>query len=595
MQPKFWGVMVFLLTFAVAATPASGGEAYVATAPMGGDATYMAIKPDGTLSDQQDMMLDIPYSGAPKSFGNGIGDFNGDGELDYVMAIGNPFIDIYIFPKIGPGPKFGPAIWVNSIVDGVYPADIAVADFNGDGQLDFVVNFLYNVNCGIFLSKGDPELGNVNFEFDYTLLTNTTPFWTSGVDAADFNNDQVADFVVAPNGVEPFRVMLGRGDGTFDQVPKHGNPGGFNAGITAGDFVDDADGNVDLAITGPNTLTIYTGNGDGTFAPYTSYALPVNSSPIDNGDFNQDGHQDLVVADYDGAIAGVAVLLGDGTGSFDLANNPISTGGPEDARRSVTALPYLDNRAPVAILTPQIINVTVGETVAWDASESFDEDGTIVGYIWDYGEGVEPQPDQFDGNKTDGSGSNGISGEAQASHVYYDSDTYYLTLTVVDDKGATSTVQAQVNVQALPVSVYFAPSRLNLKSKGKWVTATIRVPAGYEARAIDANNLYLVVGDECIKASKVYPYRWHRKRHKKKYHRIRELKAKFDRQALIAALGNTTGIASLTVSGEISTGKANLEFASACNVKVYEKEKKNSLRNYLRKQILYFFSKGKTT
>ena len=92
MKPRIWGMIVFLLTVAVAATPASGGEPYAVAATMVGDATYMALNPDGTFSDQEDMLLDHPYlSLSSTAFGNGIGDFNNDGWTDLVVGnLGHP-------------------------------------------------------------------------------------------------------------------------------------------------------------------------------------------------------------------------------------------------------------------------------------------------------------------------------------------------------------------------------------------------------------------------------------------------------------------------------------------------------------------------
>jgi hypothetical protein len=594
MRPKFWGVIVFLLTVAVAATPASGGDSYlVVTSTEKGQATYMTTNPEnGEMSDQQDMALDFSDFSADLpsnavSYGNGLGYFNDDPYPDYITAIGSFSGAIIIFE----GPDFKESTKVAATPLYRYPADIAVAHFNEDKYTDFVLNFRWTGDCAIYL-------GGEGYTFQEILLPSSTPTPSTGVDVADFDNQNGVDFVVGQGFGTPFRVYLNNGDGTFTEAGGlstgsiSGQFSGFS-GIAAGDFIHypAGEGIVDLVVSGKNRLDIYTGNGDGSFTYHSSYTLPqdlqpMDGSPIDNGDFDNDGIQDIVLGNigplrsHDGA----AVLLGDGYGYFEAAGDFLSTGGPAGTRAAVTALPYRSNKEPVAVLTPEVINVTVGETVEWDASESFDEDGTIVSYHWDYGDGVEP----FTESVNDGG-----SGEAQSSYVYFDSGFYEVTLTVTDDQGATATVKAKVNVEALGVSVYFSPRKLNLKSKGKWITATIRVPPGYDARGIDADSLWLVVDEQpVVQAHKVYPHRWDRKHHKKKYRRIRKLKAKFDRQALIAAL--TTGSATLGVSGEIAAGNAMLEFEGKRTITAYEKEKKKSHRGHGWKKAFSFFSKGKS-
>jgi hypothetical protein len=168
-----------------------------------------------------------------------------------------------------------------------------------------------------------------------------------------------------------------------------------------------------------------------------------------------------------------------------------------------------------------------------------------------------------------------------------------VTLTVTDDKGASDTVQAEVQVKALPVTVYFWPRTLNLKSKDKWVTATLEVPAGYDARMIGPDSLYLVLeGKAEIKAHSVYLHRFYSKHYKKQYRRIRGLTVKFDRPALIQALDGATGITTLNVVGEISSNGTNMEFSGAGTITAYEKKKISFFRKYLMKQIMGFYSKG---
>ena len=594
MKPGFWGVIVFMLTVAVAATPASGGEPYIATASITGDAVYMAPGPDGIISELPDLMLmsNSGLMGLGGGSANGIGDFDGDGNRDYVMAIGTfsgPHY-AYVIPKTGPGNQFGAPELVYTYKEGYGPKGMTVADFNGDDRLDFMVISSFSANALLFLNKaGGPGQEGV-FAFEPVSLPGTSALIGYGIDAADFNGDEKVDFIVASfSPVYPCKVNINitvdENDPQFETrdfiPPRYQNKGYY--GVAAADFIEN-DGITDLAFSNAGSLDIYEGDGSGSFTLAGSLTMPMHSSPIDNGDFDRDGKQDLVAGNFGTNSASTVLLFGDGLGVFTYSPDDIYTRGDLAARAAVTGLPFRFNIAPVAELTPQAISVTVGETVEFDASASSDEDGTIVSYHWDYGDGVMPAAHTVNADS---------SGEAQSSYVYFDSGTYYVTLTVTDDQGATSTVQAEVNVEALKLGVYISPRKLNLKSKGKWITASIRVPAPYDARMIDPGSLWLVVGGKEIKAAKVYPYRWHRK-HKKKYRRIRKLKAKFDRQALIDALSNgDRGPTTLKVVGEISTSEANLECAGTCNITTYVKEKKKSYRSYWKKWWS-FFSKKKS-
>ena len=72
-----------------------------------------------------------------------------------------------------------------------------------------------------------------------------------------------------------------------------------------------------------------------------------------------------------------------------------------------------------------------GEEILFDASASVDPDGTIVAFLWDFG----------DGNRG--------SGEVVV-HSYAEPGTYMVTLTVTDDRRATDTAEATLTVLPLP-------------------------------------------------------------------------------------------------------------------------------------------------
>ncbi len=86
----------------------------------------------------------------------------------------------------------------------------------------------------------------------------------------------------------------------------------------------------------------------------------------------------------------------------------------------------------------------VGEPVFFDASPSFDPDGFIVNWFWEFG---------------DGSTGNGTF----VSHTYFNTGNYTVTLTVMDNRNATDSVRKAVLVQSPNIppvaSLTFFPTR----------------------------------------------------------------------------------------------------------------------------------------
>jgi len=69
----------------------------------------------------------------------------------------------------------------------------------------------------------------------------------------------------------------------------------------------------------------------------------------------------------------------------------------------------------------------VGEPVIFDATASFDSDGVIVGYFWDFGDGT-------------------TSAGMVVSHVYTTAGSYAVTLTVIDNDGLTDTSTQPITI-----------------------------------------------------------------------------------------------------------------------------------------------------
>ena len=254
------------------------------------------------------------YAAASKNGPSGIavGDFNGDGKPD--LAVVN-FGDWNIYILLGNGDgTFQAARSVYFASGGGFPWYVVAADFNGDGKLDLAVSNYGDNSLSVLLGNGDGT-----FQPPKTTTVGTNP---AQVAVGDFNNDGKLDLVVSSVGSNIVSVLLGNGDGTF--LPAVVTPVGANPWyFTVGDF--NGDGKLDLAVSDygcpldcnsspSNTVTVLLGNGNGTFLPAPNLTVGNGPAGIAAGDFNGDGRQDLVVANLNDNT--VSILLGNGDGTF---------------------------------------------------------------------------------------------------------------------------------------------------------------------------------------------------------------------------------------------------------------------------------------
>jgi hypothetical protein len=226
---------------------------------------------------------------------------------------------------------------------GTSPHGEAVGDFNGDSKADLVVVNQASNTLSVLLGKGD---GTFQPKTDYA--TGASP---AGVAVGDFNGDGKADVAVANKGAKSVSILLGNGDGTFGAKTDIALPL-TPVALTVGDF--NGDGKADIAVATFNanqdSVTTLLGNGNGTFQlPVTTVTDTITFvggndlglagtgvSSVQSGDFNGDGHADLVVvnnkddlqvtarARFGGIIStavfpepgSVSVLLGNGDGTL---------------------------------------------------------------------------------------------------------------------------------------------------------------------------------------------------------------------------------------------------------------------------------------
>jgi hypothetical protein len=254
-----------------------------------------------------------------------------------VQRLGSAAVFLFLPASLSAGTLFKPAHIYSS---GSYAAfSVAVGDLNGDGEPDLVVA---NQNCGDCEGVVSVLLGNGDGSFQSAVTYDSGGPNAFRVALADVNGDGKSDVLVAnlctgcDHGI--VSVLLGNGNGTL-QAAKSYSSGGVSAHSVAVADVN-RDGKLDLVVTTgcsnqgicpTGGVGVLLGNGDGTFQTAQVYnsGAPVASS-VAVADLNWDGKPDLVIANQNDApeLGVVGVLLGNGDGTFQAAKT-YSSGGAE--------------------------------------------------------------------------------------------------------------------------------------------------------------------------------------------------------------------------------------------------------------------------
>jgi hypothetical protein len=220
--------------------------AWITLADFNGDGILdMAVTSPGDYADQGAVSILIGKGDGtfedPVTYGSGnylrgavIGDFNGDGKLDFALP-GYDDKNFVVFLGKGDGTFREGAHY--SL--GAGPDSAAAGDFNGDGKLDLAVSLNDGTNK-IWLGDGDG-----------TFRAGTT-FAGGGVLAAsDMNRDGKVDLATI-SSLGLVQVQFGNGDGTFraGNASYFGGGGGLSGGFALADL--NGDGALDLATAGYN-------------------------------------------------------------------------------------------------------------------------------------------------------------------------------------------------------------------------------------------------------------------------------------------------------------------------------------------------------
>ena len=264
------------------------------------------------------------------------GDFDGDGRTDIAVTTSNAVIIMRgngngTFTK-GDSYTFSPA---GQIV--AYTFDV-----NRDGRLDLVVPVSRGVQT--FLGQG-------NGHFVTGPLTQVTAL-ISALAPANFNNDGIADLVVADASAQQVIMMRGNGDGSFTQFatsPVGLGPEDVIAGDLNGDGIDD----IATADSFSFTMSVLLSNGKGGFSPATRYTGVSGPVSLRLADFNHDGRLDIAVASV--VSSSVQVYTNSGGGQF--STTPLSMSVSGQPQTPAIADYNLDGKPDIAVAGPGTMSV----------------------------------------------------------------------------------------------------------------------------------------------------------------------------------------------------------------------------------------------
>ncbi len=206
---------------------------------------------------------------------------------------------------------------------------------------------------------------------------------------------------------------------------------------------------INLTVTDDEGDTGYTTHAHGV--PGDSGEINVTDNQLPTVDFNWEENEDIDgainfvanVTDPDGNTANVSFEWNFGDGNTSSSANPTHVydgsgqytvtlivtdedGGINSFETTIT----VPNILPIAGFSPSKSNITTASPVTFDGASpySYDKDGSIVNWSWDFGDG---SPTAFG---------------SSVEHQYGSAGNYTVTMTVTDNDGGTQTAEKNITV-----------------------------------------------------------------------------------------------------------------------------------------------------